>query len=106
MPRSEKLKLLHQLRSELKRLWHLTPSLPTEKPIKKRQGGEEVQGSLKRQRRCGEFFEEEPPHVDFDASAVAQLMDMGYSLRHATDALLETNNDLDAAAQWLLLNCN
>eukprot|EP00210_Caulerpa_lentillifera_P002638 g2520.t1 len=39
-------------------------------------------------------------------SSIEAIMNLGYSRRHAIDALFETENNLEAAIDWLLLNCN
>ena len=42
--------------------------------------------------------------VDFEAN-LETLTSMGYSKRHAIEALEETGQNVQAAIEWLLVNC-
>lgn len=122
MDRKGKLELLHQLRSEMQRLLAVTdqqPHPPKSKlrnmgPLPRRFNGAHlrkrpaaaISEKPRRVRRQRQHIECEEDPFSPDTTAVQTLLDMGYSHRHALDALTENKNDVEAAVQWLFLNCN
>ena len=112
MKRVEKIRALRELREEtvwLYRLCQPQGGLRQHQPEKKREIAaffEEPFSKRPRKSNRRKIEEEVEEEVEADPGAVEKIMEMGYTRRHAVDALLENNNQIEAAVQWLVLNCH
>ncbi len=112
MKRTEKIRALRELREEAVRLYRLCQphvGMRQHLPCKKREIAIVCEEPFCKRPRKGtrkKIEEEEDEEVEADPGAIEKIMELGYTRRHAVDALLENNNQIEAAVQWLVLNCH
>lgn len=105
MDRKEKIRLLQELRNEIKRLLSLGDASQMPAVSRKRRFDIESLRKTTRPRRGRRPFEMEDV-LEPDPSAMITIQNMGYSERHAADALAENQNNIEAAIEWLIHNCH